>query len=177
MSKTSPAPTSYPGGLTRRQVVSWRNAVFLIFAMPGVAIASWVSRLPAVRDALEIGPAQVGLLIFGMAAGSILGLVVSSHLIARIGARTAITAGLTATAVGLAIAGVGGTTPNFVIAFAGLLIFGAASGITDVAMNVSGAANERALQRSIMPIFHAFFSFGTMWVPGSERSPNSPACR
>ena len=49
MSKTSPAPTSYPGGLTRRQVVSWRNAVFLIFAMPGVAIASWVSRLPAVR--------------------------------------------------------------------------------------------------------------------------------
>lgn len=162
MSKTSPAPTSYPGGLTRRQVVSWRNAVFLIFAMPGVAIASWVSRLPAVRDALEIGPAQVGLLIFGMAAGSILGLVVSSHLIARIGARTAITAGLTATAVGLAIAGVGGTTPNFIIAFAGLLIFGAASGITDVAMNVSGAANERALQRSIMPIFHAFFSFGTM---------------
>jgi cyanate permease len=29
-------------------------------------------------------------------------------------------------------------------------------------MNVSGAANERALERSIMPVFHAFFSFGTM---------------
>jgi cyanate permease len=34
--------------------------------------------------------------------------------------------------------------------------------MTDVAMNVSGAANERALGRSIMPVFHAFFSFGTM---------------
>lgn len=162
MPKSTPTPTTYPGGLTRGQVVAWRNAVFLIFAMPGVAIASWVSRLPAVRDALEIGPAQVGLLIFGMAAGSIVGLVVSSHLIARIGGRAAITSGLIATAVGLTVAGVGGTTPNFVIAFAGLLIFGAASGLTDVAMNVSGAANERALQRSIMPIFHAFFSFGTM---------------
>ncbi len=29
-------------------------------------------------------------------------------------------------------------------------------------MNVPGAANEQALGRSIMPIFHAFFSFGTM---------------
>jgi fucose permease len=29
-------------------------------------------------------------------------------------------------------------------------------------MNVSGAANERVLGKSIMPIFHAFFSFGTM---------------
>lgn len=162
MSKTAPTPTSYPGGLTRGQTVAWRNAIFVIFAMPGVAIASWVSRLPAVRDALQIEPAQVGLLIFGMAGGSILGLVVSSHLIARIGGRAAITWGLLATAVGLAIAGIGGSTPNFAIAFGGLVIFGAASGLTDVAMNVSGAANERALQRSIMPIFHAFFSFGTM---------------
>jgi cyanate permease len=34
-------------------------------------------------------------------------------------------------------------------------------------MNVSGAANERALGRTIMPIFHAFFSFGTMIGAGA----------
>ncbi|CAN5168501.1 MFS transporter [soil metagenome] len=163
----SQSTTTPPGALTREQVVAWRNAIFVVFALPGVAIASWVSRLPAVRDVLQLEPAQVGLLVFGMAAGSILGLVASSHIVARLGALATITWGLVATAVGLAVAGIGATFgPSFVLAFAGLLVFGGASGITDVAMNVSGAANERALGRAIMPVFHAFFSFGTMLGAG-----------
>jgi fucose permease len=36
----------------------------------------------------------------------------------------------------------------------------------DVAMNLSGAVNERILGRTIMPVFHAFFSFGTMLGAG-----------
>ncbi|MBX3100590.1 MAG: MFS transporter [Salinibacterium sp.] len=151
------------GGLIRSHAVAWRNAVFVVFLMPGIAIASWVSRLPATRDALQVSPAQVGALIFGMAAGSIIGLVASSHVIARIGARRSMTGGLAIIAVGLLIAGIGATVgPSFALTFVGLLVFGAAMGGTDVAMNVSGAANERVLGRSIMPIFHAFFSFGTM---------------
>ncbi|MEP6479204.1 MAG: MFS transporter, partial [Rhodoglobus sp.] len=78
---SQPAPA-----LTRRQIVAWRNAVFVIFAMPGIAIASWASRLPAVKQTLGIDLSQAGLLIFGMAAGSIIGLVASSHVIARLGA-------------------------------------------------------------------------------------------
>ncbi|MCU1580159.1 MAG: transporter [Rhodoglobus sp.] len=163
MSQSTPAQPAYAGSLTREQVVAWRNAIFVIFALPGMAIASWVSRLPAARDALQLGPAQVGLLIFGIAAGSIIGLVASSHIIAKLGAVATITWGMILTAAGLTVAGIGATVgPSFVVAFAGLLVFGAASGITDVAMNVSGAANERALGRAIMPVFHAFFSFGTM---------------
>ena len=155
--------TTQTGALTRQQILAWRNGVFIVFLLPGLAIASWVSRLPAVRDVLGLGPAQVGLLVFGVAAGSIVGLIASSHIVARIGATTTIVWGLTVTAVGVALAGVGATFgPSFVVTFAGLFVFGAASGITDVAMNVSGAANERALGRAIMPIFHAFFSFGTM---------------
>ncbi|MBU1587130.1 MAG: MFS transporter [Actinobacteria bacterium] len=149
--------------LTRPQIVAWRNAVFAIFVLPGIAISSWVARLPAARDALEVGPAQVGFLIFGIAAGSIVGLLASSHIVARFGARATIAGGMIANALGLAIAGFGATFgPSFAVAFAGLLVFGAAAGCTDVAMNISGAANERALGRAIMPVFHAFFSFGTM---------------
>lgn len=161
-------PTSYPGGLTRSQVVSWRNAVFVVFTLPGIAIASWVSRLPAVRDGLDIRIDQVGILIFAVAAGSIAGLLFSSHIVARLGARRTILWGLIGTGLGVAIAGVGATVgPSFAVTFAGLAIFGMCSGITDVAMNVSGAANERVLGRAIMPIFHAFFSFGTMIGAGA----------
>jgi fucose permease len=146
----------------RESVVAWRNAIFVIFALAGIAIASWVSRLPAVRDALQLSPLEVGLLILGMAAGSIVGLLASSHMVARFGAIATLSWGLVGTAVGLTVAGVGASATSFAIAFAGLVVFGGSSGITDVAMNVSGAANERALGRSIMPVFHAFFSFGTI---------------
>ena len=154
--------TTYAGGLTRKQVVAWRNAVFAIFMLPGLAFASWAGRLPDARDALDIRVDQVGYLIFGIAAGSIVGLLLSSHIVARLGARTTILWGLVATSIGLALAGLGATIPSFGVAFAGLVVYGAASGITDVAMNLSGAGNERVLGRAIMPIFHAFFSFGTM---------------
>lgn len=158
-----PENTSVAGGLSRAQLVAWRNSVFVVFFLPGLAMASWVSRLPAARDLLDVSPGQVGLLIVGISVGSITGLVASSHIVARFGAITTITWGMIVIAVGLLITGLAVTLgPSFGFAFVGLMVFGAATGITDVAMNVSGAANERALGRAIMPIFHAFFSFGTM---------------
>jgi len=150
-------------GPARPEAIAWRNAIFVIFMLPGLAIASWVARLPAIRDVLDVGPAQLGFLIFAIAAGSIGGLAASSHVVARIGSARTIDWGIISTVVGLCVAGVGSTVgPNFAVVFGGLVLFGAANGMTDVAMNVSGAANERSLGRSIMPVFHAFFSFGTM---------------
>jgi fucose permease len=161
MSPTTPSP-ALPGSPTRREVVAWRNAIFVIFALCGIALASWSARLPAVRDALGVSLEQVGVLVFGIAAGSIIGLLASSHLIARFGTRTMITWCLVGAGIGLTISGLGAAVPSFAIIFAGLLFFGTCSGICDVAMNVTGAANERLLGRAVMPIFHAFFSFGTI---------------
>lgn len=162
---TPPGTTTPPtyGGLTRAQVVTWRNSLFLIFGLCGLAMASWVSRTPAVRDSLHADPQQMGLLIFGIAAGSILGLLASSHIIARFGARSTIAVVLTVGAIGFTVAGLGASFgPSYQVVFAGLLVFGACFSTCDVAMNVLGAANERVLGRAIMPIFHAFFSFGTV---------------
>ncbi|WP_210509113.1 MFS transporter [Naasia sp. SYSU D00057] len=156
---TPPAP---PVPLTRRQIVAWRNAVFFMFALPGIAFASWASRVPAVRDSLGASTDQMGVILSGMAVGSVLGLLASGRIVARFGARRTMVVTLTAASVGVTIAGIGATAGAFWVVFAGLTLVGAGSGICDVAMNVTGAANERALGRAIMPIFHAFFSFGTM---------------
>jgi fucose permease len=162
MSKTTPRST-YAGGLTRAQVVAWRNAIFAIFATCGVAMATWVSRIPSVRDAFQADTFTVGILAFGIAVGSIAGLIASSHIISRLGAARTILVMLLTGAVGLTIAAVSATVgPSFAFTIAGLVVFGAAFGICDVAMNVNGAAQERVLGKPIMPIFHAFFSFGTM---------------
>lgn len=149
--------------LTRRQIVAWRNAVLVVFAACGLAMASWVARIPAVRDALDASTQTVGLLIFGLAAGSIIGLLASSHVVSHFGTRATIGTSMIIGAVGFAVAGFGvSVVPSFAIVFGGLVLFGACFSTCDVAMNVLGAANERVLGRSIMPIFHAFFSIGTM---------------
>lgn len=154
---------SYPGGLTHRQVLAWRNGIFVVFSMCGIGIASWMARTPAVKLELGISVGQMGILIFGLAIGSILGLVLSSHLIAHVGARRVMIACLVVAPAGLAVAGLGVSFGQvFAVVFLGLAVFGAGMGMCDVAMNLSGAVNERVLGRTIMPVFHAFFSFGTM---------------
>jgi MFS family permease len=153
----------YDGGLNRKQLVRWRNSLFIIFALCGIGISSWAARIPAVADALHANTQQVGILLFGIAVGSIVGLTAGGHIVARIGAPATIAWGLTIGAIGFSVAGVGTVVgPSFLAVFIGLVFFGSAMGMCEVPMNVSGAAQERVARRSIMPIFHAFFSFGTM---------------
>ena len=159
--------TSYAGNLTRAQVSAWRNALFVIFAVCGIAMASWAARLPSVRDTLDISTLEVGVLILAISVGSIAGLLASSHIVSRLGAQKTIMLCFTAAPVGFALAGVGVALGLFPVVFAGLLVFGTGFSICDVSMNLSGAANERVLRRTIMPIYHAFFSFGTMIGAGA----------
>mgnify|MGYP001289009565 CR=1 FL=1 len=143
-------------------VAAWRNAVLVVFAANGVALASWTSRTPTVRDNLHASTATMGLIIFGLAAGSIIGLLGSSHLIARVGGRTAIRGALLVAAVGLAGTGLGAATSSQLLTFGGLLTFGLGYGLCDVAMNLEGAALEKVRRRTLLPVFHAVFSVGTL---------------
>ena len=78
----------------RRELVGWRNAVFVLFFVSGLGLASWVSRIPTVRDDLALRTDQVGLLIFGLSAGSVLGLICAVWLLSALGARRALVAGV-----------------------------------------------------------------------------------
>lgn len=149
--------------LSSRQIQLWRIAIYFIFALPGFAIASWVSRTPTIRDALGATTAQMGWIIFGLAAGSIIGLLCASHLIAHKGGRFVMVAGLAVSSIGLVIVGMGGSwLTNGITVFLGLAVFGFGNGICDVAMNVEGTAVERAAQKSLLTGFHATFSVGTL---------------
>ncbi len=154
-------------GLPDRLLWQWRNAVFAIFGLCGFVFANWVSQIPGVRDVLQASTEEIGLLVLGVAVGAALGLAASSHVIARIGAITTITWGYSLASIGLVGVGVvTPTAPSFAAIFVCLVVLGAGSSITDVAMNVSGSANEQAIGRNLMPLFHAAFSFGTVLGAG-----------
>jgi MFS family permease len=148
--------------LSRRQIVSWRNALFVTFGLSGFGLASWLSRVPRVRDELQVDVSVIGIVLFGVAVGSIMGLLLAGHIVARFGAARTVLIFFGIGVLGLPLAGVGVAIDIIPLTFAGLAVFGAGNGICDVAMNVSGAANERMLGRAIMPIYHAMFSVGTV---------------
>jgi MFS family permease len=137
--------------------------VFVTFALNGVAVATWISRLPAIRDILELSVAQVGFLIFGMSAGSILGLLLAASVVHRLGARRTIVLTFLVGGSGLGLLAVATSlVPVLPLAIAAMALFGVAWSMCDVAMNVEGAEVEREMGRTLMPWFHASWSLGTV---------------
>jgi fucose permease len=162
MSQTSSRATAKPLAVSP-EVRAWRNAIFVIFAACGVSAASIAARIPTISLALGLNTAQVGLLLFGIAVGSISGLLAAGHIVAIFGSKRTIRVVFVLAAIGLITAAFGiAVVQSFALSFTGLIVFGLSFAVCDVAMNISGAANERALGRSIMPVYHGFFSLGTI---------------
>ena len=149
--------------LTRVQLVRWRTAVFAIFFATGLGFATWASRVPTAKANLGIDDFQLGILLFASGAASILGLSLANVLLARWGARRGLLVGLAIFAGGILLVGLGAQTfTSYALTGVGLALMGLGMGATDVMMNVEGAAIERASDRTIMPLFHALFSLGTV---------------
>ncbi len=140
-----------------------RTAVAVVFTGMGVVISSWMSRIPAIRDSLEMSPGEMGRVLLSLAVGSLIAMPTAGIVVGRIGAARTVAIGSVVTGIGLMIAGLGGGSAAMpAMAAVGLAVLGYGSGSWDVAMNVEGAEVERALGRTIMPRFHAGFSLGTV---------------
>ena len=139
-----------------------RAALFTLFFLPGLGISSWVTRTPDIRDLLGASTAQMGLVLFGISAGSMLGILSSGALVTRLGSRPVVTAGILTTAASIPVIGLGAAAGQMAVVAAGLFLFGLGMGGGEVAMNVEGADVERLAQRPVLPAMHGFFSLGTV---------------
>jgi len=125
--------------------------------LPGVTLATWTARIPAVkaRLALSDGALSLGLLAVGI--GAVLSMQFVGRLVDRHGSSTV----MLPSAVLLAIAMAGpGFAGNLQILVVTLLAVGACYGLLDVAMNAQAVEVERAYGRPIMASFHAGYSIG-----------------
>jgi MFS family permease len=143
-----------------------RNAVALVFGLNGFCFATLASRVPDLRESLSLSNGALGALLLSVAVGSMIGMPASGHLIERWGAGAVVRLGALVDLGGLVVAGAFATAGSVPGAALGLLAYGFGTGVWDVAMNVDGAAVERELGRSIMPRFHAGWSFGTFTGAG-----------
>jgi predicted MFS family arabinose efflux permease len=143
------------------QVEAAKRGVYTAFVGAGFAFASWASRIPAVRDRLDLDPAALGLVLLAIAAGSVIGLPLAGTVIARLGSRRTVVVMSLVLAAALGVVAVGSVS-GVAVLVVGLFVMGLANGAWDVAMNVQGAVVERHLARAVMSRFHAGFSFGTV---------------
>lgn len=149
--------------LSRSQFVRWRAAIFAIFAASGLSVATWASRVPGIKSDLGLDNAQVGLILLGMGVSSIIGISTSPAVMARTGARRGMLLTMLMFSVGIALIGVGSTMLASVpVVLVGMVLFGFGNGCLDVMMNVEATAIEQQMGRTVLPVFHAFFSFGTV---------------
>jgi MFS family permease len=127
------------------------------FLVHGLAVSTWVSRIPSIKSSLHLGDGIFGLALLGTAVGSVIGIPVSGYVVSHYGSRRAAT--LSSSALALAV-----ILPAFALnawtLFAALFVFGFMAGADDVAMNSQGVAIERLMGTPTMSRFHAMFSIG-----------------
>lgn len=154
--------------LTHSQFVRWRAAIFAVFLASGLSIATWASRVPSIGAALDIDKAQIGLLLLAMGISSIIGISTGPLVMARTGARLGMLITMLTFGAGVCLVGLGtdvfGSIPVVIV---GMVLFGFGNGSVDVMMNVEATAIEQQMGKTILPVFHAFFSFGTVIGAGA----------
>jgi len=147
--------------------LKWYKAIIVIFTMSGISISTWFSRTPEVRDLLHANTGTMGLILLGLSVGSIVGLVLSNVFVRKKGGRVAIVISAFLMFLGFTTLAIGSTLSSIFVVTAGLFLFGAGSGMCNVAMNLEGTEIEYSIKKTILPILHASFSIGTLIGAGA----------
>ncbi|KUF22435.1 MFS transporter [Bacillus sp. G1(2015b)] len=147
--------------------LKWYKAIIVIFTMSGISISTWFSRTPEVRDLLQANTGTMGLILLGLSVGSIVGLVLSNVFVRKKGGRVAIVISAFLMFLGFTTLAIGSTLSSIFVVTSGLFLFGAGSGLCNVAMNLEGTEIEYSIKKTILPILHASFSIGTLIGAGA----------
>ncbi|MFJ6606429.1 MFS transporter [Streptomyces lydicus] len=148
-------PTPLPrGGLHRA-----RWAVAAVFLIHGSVTGNFATRIPWIQDHTALSPGQLGLALAFPAIGASLAMPLAGRISHRFGARAALRGLLALWTLSLVLPAL---SPGLYTLCPALLVYGAASGTADVAMNALGVETEDRLGRPIMSGLHGMWSVGAL---------------
>jgi MFS family permease len=141
-----------------------RLAVTAVFFVNGALIASWAPYIPRVKSDLGLSTSSLGVVLLAMAVGAVAAMPAAGVMVERYGARAVL-----AVAVGVSYVALPFTllAPNALTLALVLAVLGAATGVTDVAMNANGAAVEHRYGRPILSSLHGLWSIGAFVGAGT----------
>ena len=142
---------------------SAENATRIAFIANGLAFASWAPIIPFAKANTGVDEAALGLLLLCLGIGSVVSMPITGWLCARHGTRPMIL--ISAMIMACALPFLAYLVEYWALAIT-LLIFGAAIGTLDVAMNIHAAEVEKRSGRALMSGFHGMFSVGAICGAG-----------
>ncbi len=123
-----------------------------LFAWFGILMGSWVGRIPALRDGVQVSHGQLSLVLLMGGLGAVLSFPLSSRLMAHVGGkRTMQITGTVLLGVLLAI----GAVPTMPLLMAAVLMLGLFASTYDVGMNAVAARQEATTGHLRMSMLHA----------------------
>lgn len=147
-----PAPAAIPAEVRRA-----RLATAVVFAVHGAVGGSFAARLPWIADHVGVSAGGLGVALLMPGIGAILTMPISARLAHRYDLRTLVRVLIGAWCATLLLPSL---PASLLLLCPALAIYGAASGLADVAMNSHAVVVEQRYGRSVMSGLHGCWSVG-----------------
>jgi MFS family permease len=134
-----------------------RAAVTALFVLDGAVFGSWAARVPDVAAGVGADHRTLGIALLCLSLGALVCMRVTGTWCARFGAGRVAAVAAVAVSAGAVLPGLVTSVPGLCGA---LFVFGAATGMVNVAANSVGVEVEARVGRPILSGLHAGFSLG-----------------
>ena len=143
--------------------MSPRLATFVVFAINGAMVGTWVAHIPWLQDHLSLSKATLGVCLLCMAAGAFVSMPLTGHVLGRVPSASVTRWAALVFCLMLPLPLLA-TSPYVLAAL--LFVFGASNGAMDVAMNAHGVGIQERLGRPVMSSLHGGWSVGGFTAAG-----------
>ncbi|HEU0064605.1 MAG TPA: MFS transporter, partial [Flavisolibacter sp.] len=138
-----------------RSKIIHRIAVGTLFFLLGLCFASWASRIPTIRQNLNLSDSQLGFVLFSLPIGSLLSLPVAGWLVNKSGSKKVVIASLIIYSIILLLIGLSSYTWQLIGC---LFLFGWLGNTANISVNTQALGVQNLYGRSIMASFHGLWS-------------------
>jgi MFS family permease len=132
-----------------------RWAVSMFYFGMGLSFATWASRIPDIKTALQLSDGSLGTVLFAIPLGQLVIMPFSGKLVTRLGSHRVLIFSLLLYIFSLTNLGLAKETWQLSL---GLFIFGIFGNLSNIAVNTQGVYTEVLYKKTIMSSFHGMWS-------------------
>lgn len=139
------------------QKAKQRIAISIYFFLSGLCFSSWASRIPTIKESLDINDAELGSLLFVMPISQLIGLPISGWLAAKFESRWPLLIALVTHSISLFMIGISSSIPFLILS---MFVFAFFMRIFNIAMNTQALTLQKKYDKKINGSFHGLWSIG-----------------
>lgn len=136
-------------------LVRIRWAVSMFYFAMGLCFATWASRIPHIKSALQLTDGELGTILFALPVGQLTMMYFSGKLVTRFGSHRILLFSILMYAFSMTNLGLAQNAWQLGLALYG---FGVFSNLTNISVNTQGVYTEGLFKRTIMSSFHGMWS-------------------